>query len=397
MRIRTKLVAYFLVIALLTPVLGGAALDRIHRIDNNVQDLSDNAVPRIGQVRQLSAIQRDQEAAALAYLASGRPEDRQAYLDLGPRFDQELSALGGASHTTEGAEKQRAVGAARSAFTTAGTRIVTARATRDQNLDNLHGKHDAITHGLDAIRGRYVPSGQSASDTFNVPQPIRNQVNDLLLATEGMSHMVAYEQSLASDYTITPDPSRRQAFDAAHSSFSGWFQMAYSAGGADDRAILTQVQSQIGEFEASAREMMGTADIVAKSLSAFSAASSQVQDTLDAYVTYESGELDAVKHASTAAVSSAWTTVTALTILGFILAGVAGFWLAGTITKPIQRLRDVADRVSTGDLDDVEIEVDSGDEIADLAAAFRRMVVSVRFLLSREDGEDEDTGLGLAS
>ena len=70
-------------------------------------------------------------------------------------------------------------------------------------------------------------------------------------------------------------------------------------------------------------------------------------------------------------------------IAGFVLAGVLGTWFAETITRPVVQLRDLADRVSKGDLNDVEVDIKRNDEIGQLAAAFRRMVASLRFTRRR--------------
>lgn len=58
-------------------------------------------------------------------------------------------------------------------------------------------------------------------------------------------------------------------------------------------------------------------------------------------------------------------------------------WLAGkTLVDPIKRLTDAADRISVGDLD-VEIEINSRDEIAALGEAIMRMQDSIRLSLKR--------------
>jgi methyl-accepting chemotaxis protein len=58
-------------------------------------------------------------------------------------------------------------------------------------------------------------------------------------------------------------------------------------------------------------------------------------------------------------------------------------WLAGrALVQPIKRLTEAADRISVGDLD-VEIDIDSRDEIADLAEAIARMQDSIRLSLAR--------------
>jgi methyl-accepting chemotaxis protein len=57
--------------------------------------------------------------------------------------------------------------------------------------------------------------------------------------------------------------------------------------------------------------------------------------------------------------------------------------LAGrAITKPINQLTDVAERISLGELD-AEIHVKSKDEIGELAGAIQRMADSIRLSIER--------------
>jgi HAMP domain-containing protein len=80
-----------------------------------------------------------------------------------------------------------------------------------------------------------------------------------------------------------------------------------------------------------------------------------------------------------------------LTILVVVLLVAIGsltlaFLLSNGITVPISQLRDVAEKVSRGDLS-ASITVDSDDEIGDLAGAFGRMVTAIRFFAA-EDEQD---------
>jgi HAMP domain-containing protein len=82
------------------------------------------------------------------------------------------------------------------------------------------------------------------------------------------------------------------------------------------------------------------------------------------------------------------------TLAGVILAVALGalgmaFFLSRSITRPVTELRDVADKVSLGDLQ-VTVPKSSNDEIGDLAESFQRLVVSVRFL--SEDDPDPAEG-----
>ena len=73
--------------------------------------------------------------------------------------------------------------------------------------------------------------------------------------------------------------------------------------------------------------------------------------------------------------------------IGLLLVSVAiALLFARTLTGPINRLRQVAEKVSMGDMD-VAVDIKSKDEIGDLAESFNRMVVAVRFLSEDEEGQ----------
>ncbi|HOI12355.1 MAG TPA: HAMP domain-containing protein [Methanoculleus sp.] len=65
------------------------------------------------------------------------------------------------------------------------------------------------------------------------------------------------------------------------------------------------------------------------------------------------------------------------------------FYLAKSITTPIEQLASVATSVSQGDLTNAEITVTSNDEIGELAVAFNRLINSYRILdtLAKDDAE----------
>ncbi|MBM3131869.1 MAG: HAMP domain-containing protein [Chloroflexi bacterium] len=67
-----------------------------------------------------------------------------------------------------------------------------------------------------------------------------------------------------------------------------------------------------------------------------------------------------------------------------IAAPVVAFWMSRGITRPVAQLRDVAEKVSMGDMN-VNVDVKSNDEIGDLADSFGRMVAAVRFLSQDEE------------
>lgn len=72
----------------------------------------------------------------------------------------------------------------------------------------------------------------------------------------------------------------------------------------------------------------------------------------------------------------------ALTILVAAIAGIAAIFLARVLTQPIVHLTRVADRISLGELD-AKIEINSKDEIGELAQALRRMQASIQAAMRR--------------
>lgn len=67
---------------------------------------------------------------------------------------------------------------------------------------------------------------------------------------------------------------------------------------------------------------------------------------------------------------------------GVLLALGLSLFIAVTITRPLNHLADVADRMSLGELD-VEIDVESKNEIGQLAESLRRMQASLRSAIER--------------
>ena len=76
-----------------------------------------------------------------------------------------------------------------------------------------------------------------------------------------------------------------------------------------------------------------------------------------------------------------------LTLLTLSVIMMWSFYLAKSITAPIEQLSAVATRVSQGNLADTEITVTSNDEIGELAVAFDRLINSYKILdtLAKDD------------
>jgi len=78
-----------------------------------------------------------------------------------------------------------------------------------------------------------------------------------------------------------------------------------------------------------------------------------------------------------------------MTLLTVFMVFMWSFFLAKSITTPIEQLSKAATSASRGDLTNAEITVMSNDEIGELAVAFNRLINSYRILdtLAKDDVE----------
>lgn len=84
-------------------------------------------------------------------------------------------------------------------------------------------------------------------------------------------------------------------------------------------------------------------------------------------------------------------------VVGLVLSLLIAGLLTRNIVRPLESLRTLAERVSTGDIQDMDVEFSDLDmkrfdskESFDLARAFRRMVTSLRLMVSTERGLMDD-------
>lgn len=94
--------------------------------------------------------------------------------------------------------------------------------------------------------------------------------------------------------------------------------------------------------------------------------------------------------------SSANTSVLimgALVVIGMIIAIVLGLYISRIISKPVRDLVTVSERMASGDLN-VEVRINSNDEIGALSASFSTMVDSINEVLSNINVSSEQVASG---
>jgi signal transduction histidine kinase/CheY-like chemotaxis protein len=81
-----------------------------------------------------------------------------------------------------------------------------------------------------------------------------------------------------------------------------------------------------------------------------------------------------------ATISSVRRTAALMCMLAILLGAGAAVWLARYIAQPVRALRDAAERVGEGDLEQ-QVNIDANDEVGQLADAFNAMVADIRTYL----------------
>ena len=93
--------------------------------------------------------------------------------------------------------------------------------------------------------------------------------------------------------------------------------------------------------------------------------------------------LDETREKTVAAVMASTTTTILAVVIGIILSVL----LTRTITAPIAKMSEMVKKISMGDMTGV-VEVDSKDELGELAETFNRMLSSIRVFLEEEQSKE---------
>ncbi|MBN2267146.1 MAG: MCP four helix bundle domain-containing protein, partial [Candidatus Babeliaceae bacterium] len=92
-------------------------------------------------------------------------------------------------------------------------------------------------------------------------------------------------------------------------------------------------------------------------------------------------------------VSSAITTMMILIVGGVLISFLLGFYISNIIKKPLQKMVSAAQQIADGDLD-VYLDVDTKDEIGDLAKAFRNMTDNINEVMVNINSASEQVASG---
>ncbi|MDY6778694.1 MAG: HAMP domain-containing protein, partial [Candidatus Nanohaloarchaea archaeon] len=102
--------------------------------------------------------------------------------------------------------------------------------------------------------------------------------------------------------------------------------------------------------------------------------------SLDAVVTDRIVELRQSFRSNLLGIVYKYALILAMLVLAVM---VAGFYFARAVTQPVRRLKEKADLVSRGAVEE-DIQIDTGDELEELATAFNRVIHTIKILQGRD-------------
>jgi HAMP domain-containing protein len=339
----------------------------------------------------------------LAYSVTGTAGERRRYEELLTQFDQQFTDLKDVVGRDSKADVARSddlmarIEQDRARFAAASEQLLNARVATADGVESLRQMAEEMVLELTVLRNRYQPNSSSGDFTSASGQPVslalRNQISQLLFGMEGMMSIVAWESAISSGYAITANPQLLDRFEFAAAQWQNFLQTAKANAGTDDQAILQRVETKFANnFEPTARKLIATTDESIRTRASFTEASASISRNFDELITVQTDRLDLAQHDAKSVSSTTRNLMLVLTLAAFAAAGAAGLWFSEKITRPIRQLRDVANQVSTGQLNDVPIAADPKDEVGELAGAFRRMLVSIRILMAHEEPTYEAAG-----
>jgi methyl-accepting chemotaxis protein len=102
-----------------------------------------------------------------------------------------------------------------------------------------------------------------------------------------------------------------------------------------------------------------------------------LDEKLDAFITIQQKDAQALFSESTRAEGRAKLTILAAIVISVLIAVAAGLFVSALIARPLKQMADAAKKISDGDLD-VRVETETRDEVGALASSFRAMVAYLR-------------------
>ncbi|MDF2605962.1 MAG: methyl-accepting chemotaxis protein [Bacillales bacterium] len=167
---------------------------------------------------------------------------------------------------------------------------------------------------------------------------------------------------------------------------------------AEDRELYNEVMNRLADYRTKRTasfeliKVGKTAQALAE-LAPVTESRVKLDESLQALIEYNSSQASNYLKTSNEDFKSQTTVMISVIAIGIILAIVLGLLVANLISKPINSLVGIANKIADGDLD-VEVEVDSKDEVGILGQAFRRMTTNINDVMVNINSASEQVASG---
>ena len=418
MKLRTRFVLGYLLMALVTGALGFFSLQIYGNMNQEVSLLQEDVIPGA-----ISMMETDSAVGALVaeveqFVRSGEADDREEAgeaIDLILENMTEHVAHEKSAGQQEGQEAQELsdrtsslTSMAQEVMDAAGEQVTT-RAEMERVLKQMSSEIEALTAVFQAHMPEHVGELAEAEGMINQAladgDPVDKELDMLLEhVMPGLISMLEMEASFealrgeVSTMVISRDLAHREHVEEAIASVE------------EKAAEHTEHASHLGEeegqeaqdIEDQAMSVISLAQQVVSAVEAEALTQARLESAQDqmhadseilevAFEEHVAEHLDEIalaeEHVS-GGYSSGVRTVWAAIIVALALCLVVAFVTVRVVLKPINLLSDAAGRVSGGDLD-VVVDVESLDETGMLANAFNHMVARLREMVRSEKRERE--------
>jgi len=386
--IKARLVGAFVAVAGLTVAAGGVSFWSFENIDASVNDVTGKGLPEISDALRISADSAFLAASAPALAAAEDADARaQRMQDLAERLDgldKGLERLAQVARDVASLETARSdLASFRAEIGTMDGIIAEAHAVREVRqsragaLDAIHedllrrlaplyddayfelmiGLDDALAEGETAIRDLFETKTASVSALLQLKSSV-NLVAGLLKSASSTS-----EKALLQPY--------HERFVAAVEHLNGAVQEMPKSDAGAEAAARAQELVDIGLGEQSVfalrRAEIVARERIAASLARTVAIASALRDNLDAAVANAKDGVDRSADVVAEAVANGRALISALTAVSVVIAiAIAWLYVGRRIVGRLQALNEAMRRIAGGDLQ-TSVDVDGGDEIAEMA------------------------------
>ncbi|MCL5104564.1 MAG: methyl-accepting chemotaxis protein [Armatimonadetes bacterium] len=238
--------------------------------------------------------------------------------------------------------------------------------------------------------------------------------NEFPLADASMEVQIALltGRDAAAEYLLQDDPAKlpeiERQFDETVKTFDDFIAGIVKGGTVGDikiiatdsdevRKLAEEAGEQHATFERSVKELMrhhqqalaGTSGAAARARASMAVADEVSEQGLaDLHKLEEAvgAELASAMEESDASQSSSRTLAVVVSLLGFVSAVVIGVLLSRSISIPMTKMTEAADKLAAGDVN-VALEITTTDEIGDLSKSMNTMASTLRALIEEDGGK----------